>query len=137
MSGTPADPDTGMASGDPWPRELRYSKDDRTLTVTFDDGRVFALPAEYLRVHSPSAEVQGHGPDQRQVIAGRAEVGIMKIEPVGNYAVRIHFDDLHDTGLFTWPYLRELGENQDEWWARYLRELEERGLSRDPRAGRR
>ena len=123
-------------TGEPWPRELRYSKEDKALTVAFDDGRTFVLPAEYLRVYSPSAEVRGHGADERRIVAGRAHVAIMKIEPVGNYAVRLHFDDLHDTGLYTWRYLRELGENREAWWARYLRDLEERGLSRDPRAGR-
>lgn len=125
-----------MTAADPWPVELRYAREDKTLRVAFDDGAAFALPAEYLRVHSPSAEVQGHTPEQRQVVAGRAHVGIMKIEPVGNYAVRIHFDDMHDSGLYSWRYLRELGEEQDEKWATYLRELDERGLSRDPRAGR-
>lgn len=117
---------------DPWPSDLRYSKDDRSLTVTFDDGVTCVLPAEYLRVYSPSAEVRGHGADERQIVPGRRHVGIMKIEPVGNYAVRLHFDDLHDTGLFTWAYLRELGEKQDRWWAQYLADLDERGLSRDP-----
>lgn len=117
---------------DPWPTDLRYSRDTKALTVAFDDGVAFELPAEYLRVHSPSAEVRGHGADERQIVPGRRHVGIMKIEPVGNYAVRLHFDDLHDTGLFTWAYLRELGEKQDEWWPQYERDLADRGLSRDP-----
>ncbi|MEK9901560.1 MAG: DUF971 domain-containing protein [Rhodospirillaceae bacterium] len=117
---------------DPWPTDLRYSKETKALTVVFDDGVEFVLPAEYMRVHSPSAEVRGHGADERQIVPGRRHVGIMKIEPVGNYAVRIHFDDLHDTGLFTWAYLRELGDTQDDWWAQYERDLAERGLSRDP-----
>ena len=117
---------------DPWPTDLRYSKETKALTFVFDDGVEFVLPAEYMRVHSPSAEVRGHGADERQIVPGRRHVGIMKIEPVGNYAVRIHFDDLHDTGLFTWAYLRELGEKQDDWWAQYERDLAERGLSRDP-----
>ncbi|MDA0787259.1 MAG: DUF971 domain-containing protein [Proteobacteria bacterium] len=117
---------------DPWPTDLRYSKDAKTLTVTFDDGVEHVLPAEYMRVYSPSAEVRGHGADERQIVPGRRHVGIMKIEPVGNYAVRLHFDDLHDTGLFTWAYLRELGDKYSEWWAQYLADLETRGLSRDP-----
>ncbi|MFQ5954792.1 MAG: gamma-butyrobetaine hydroxylase-like domain-containing protein [Kiloniellales bacterium] len=115
-----------------WPTELRYSKADKTLTVTFDDGRSFHLPAEFLRVESPSAEVQGHGPDQKQIVSGRRHVGIMAIEPVGNYAVRIKFDDLHDTGIYSWQYLRRLGEDQDQLWRDYLKALADRGLSRDP-----
>ena len=94
---------------DPWPTDLRYSTDAKTLTVAFDDGVEHVLPAEYMRVHSPSAEVRGHAADERKIVPGRRHIGIMKIEPVGNYAVRLHFDDLHDTGLFTWAYLRELG----------------------------
>ena len=117
---------------DPWPIDLRCSKETKALTVVFDDGVEFVLPAEYMRVHSPSAEVRGHGAAERQIVPGRRHVGIIKIEPVGNYAVRIHFDDLHDTGLFTWAYLRELGEKQAEWWAQYERDLAARGLSRDP-----
>jgi DUF971 family protein len=117
---------------DPWPIDLRWSKATKALTVVFDDGVEFVLPAEYMRVHSPSAEVRGHGAAERQIVPGRRHVGIIKIEPVGNYAVRIHFDDLHDTGLFTWAYLRELGEKQAEWWAKYERDLAARGLSRDP-----
>jgi len=112
--------------------ELRYSRDSKALTVAFADGASFDLPAEYMRVYSPSAEVRGHGADTRKIVAGRRHVGIMKIEPVGNYAVQIHFDDLHDTGLYSWAYLRELGEKQAEWWAQYLDDLAERGLSRDP-----
>ncbi|GAB5467661.1 MAG: DUF971 domain-containing protein [Rhodospirillales bacterium] len=112
--------------------ELRYAKADKALTVTFADGRSFALPAEYLRVESPSAEVQGHGPSQKQILAGRRHVGITGIEPVGSYAARIVFDDLHDTGLYTWDYLRKLGEEQESIWAAYLANLDSRGLSRDP-----
>ncbi|MBS28148.1 MAG: hypothetical protein CL566_04375 [Alphaproteobacteria bacterium] len=115
---------------DPWPTDLRYSKDDKTLTVSFDDGVTHVLPAEYMRVYSPSAEVRGHGADERQIVPARRHVGIIKIEPVGNYAVRLHFDDLHDTGLFTWAYLRELGDKQEAWWAQYLADLDARGLSR-------
>jgi DUF971 family protein len=116
-----------------WPTELRYNKAEKTLHVTFDNGAAFALPAELLRVESPSAEVQGHGPGQKQIIAGRRHVGIMEIEPVGNYAVKIKFDDLHDSGIFSWKYLYELGEHREELWNSYLSELEKRGLKRDPR----
>ncbi len=112
--------------------EIRLRTEERVLEVDFDDGNTFHLPAELLRVESPSAEVQGHGPGQRTIIAGRRHVGIMRIEPVGNYAVRLHFDDLHDTGLYSWDYLYELGLNQEQRWRDYLAALEERGLSRDP-----
>ncbi len=118
-----------------WPREIRYVKADKRLEVEFDGGARFSYPAEYLRVESPSAEVQGHGPGQKQVVAGRRHVGIMEIEPVGNYAIRIKFDDLHDTGIYSWSYLYMLGERQEEIWTAYLAELETRGLSRDPAGG--
>ena len=113
-----------------WPKELRVSKDKRSLTISFDDGEAFDLSAEYLRVTSPSAEVQGHSPAQRKTVPGKRNIEIMKMEPVGNYAVRITFTDLHDTGIFSWAYLRELGIEQAERWAAYLGELEEKGLSR-------
>jgi DUF971 family protein len=112
--------------------DIRYRKAEKVLHVAFDDGTSVSLPAEYMRVESPSAEVQGHGPDQRKTIAGRRHVGIMEIEPVGNYAVRVVFDDLHDSGLFTWEYLSELGATQDRRWAAYLAALAAQGLSRDP-----
>ncbi len=115
-----------------WPTEIRLKKDEKILEVEFDDGRRFALPAELLRVESPSAEVQGHSPSQKQIVAGRRHVGIMEVEPVGNYAVRLRFDDMHDTGLYSWSYLRKLGEEQDTLWQAYLDALEARGLSRDP-----
>ena len=118
-----------------WPTEIRYLAEAKSLEVTFDNGVTYSLAAEYLRVESPSAEVQGHGPSQKQILTGRRHVGILEIEPVGNYAVRIKFDDLHDTGIFSWSYLYKLGEERDEIWAKYLAELEQRGLSRDP-AGR-
>lgn len=115
---------------DPWPTELRLDKDKRVLTVTFDDGQSFALPAELLRVLSPSAEVQGHSEAQRVTVAGKKQVGIVRIELVGNYAARIVFDDGHDTGLFVWDYLRELGENRDARWQSYLNDLAAKGLVR-------
>lgn len=117
-----------------WPVEIRLRKAEKRLDVAFDDGRSFSYPAELLRVESPSAEVQGHGASQKQVVAGRRHVGILGLEEVGNYAVRIRFDDLHDSGIFSWQYLRELGENQDKVWSEYLASLEARGLSRDPPA---
>jgi len=116
-----------------WPTEIRLRRADKVLEVDFDNGTTFRYPAEFLRVESPSAEVQGHGPGQKQLVAGRADVGIIGLEPVGNYAVRISFDDLHDTGIFSWSYLYELGERQPELWAAYLAALTARGLSREPR----
>ncbi|MER9950433.1 DUF971 domain-containing protein [Mesorhizobium sp. M0047] len=113
------------------PKELRVSKDRKTLSVTFPDHRPFELPAELLRVASPSAEVQGHSPEQRVTVPGKRNVKILKIEPVGNYAVRITFDDFHDTGIFTWNYLHTLGHEKDARWDAYLAELAEKGLSRD------
>lgn len=115
----------------PWPTEIRLSKDRRTLTVAFDDGAAHALAAELLRVRSPSAEVQGHGPDERKTVPGKRLVEIVGIVPVGNYAVRLEFDDGHSTGIFTWVFLRDLGARQAEVFAEYGRELEEKGLSRD------
>jgi DUF971 family protein len=116
----------------PWPTELRVNRAEKRLIVTFDDGERFVLPAELLRVESPSAEVQGHGPSQKTIVAGRRHVSIMELEPVGNYAVRILFDDLHSTGIYSWRYLHHLGKNQEKLWAEYLKALGERGLSRDP-----
>jgi DUF971 family protein len=120
----------GVTMADSWPTELRLDKDKRVLTVTFEDGKSFALPAELLRVLSPSAEVQGHSETQRVTVAGKKTVGITRIEPVGNYAVRIVFDDGHDTGLFVWEYLRELGENKETRWQGYLNDLATKRLAR-------
>jgi DUF971 family protein len=114
----------------PWPTELKVSKDRALLTVNFDDGEVYALPAEFLRVFSPSAEVQGHEPSERVTVAGKKHVKIERLEPVGNYAVRIVFDDRHQTGLYTWTYLRELGLDREVRWQSYLADLAEKGLSR-------
>ena len=119
-------------STDRWPTEIRLKKAEKILEVDFDDGRSFVFPAELLRVESPSAEVQGHSPSQKKIIAGRRHVGIVALEPVGHYAIRITFDDLHDTGIFSWQYLHELGVDKDAIWARYLGALESNGLSRDP-----
>ncbi len=115
-----------------WPGEIRYLAADKRLEIDFDNGVTFSSPVELLRVESPSAEVQGHGPGDKKVVAGRRHVGIMEIEPVGNYAVRIQFDDLHDTGIFSWQYLYQLGRNQDQIWQAYLSALEAQGLSREP-----
>ena len=113
------------------PKELRVSKDRRLLTVTFADAAPFELPAEMLRVLSPSAEVQGHSPEQRVTVPGKRNVAITRLDPVGNYAVRITFDDFHDTGIFTWSYLHTLGHEREERWNAYLEELAAKGLSRD------
>jgi DUF971 family protein len=119
-----------MAEGEPWPTELKVDKDRVLLTVSFDDGASFSLPAELLRVMSPSAEVQGHSPSERVTVPGKMLVRILRIEPVGNYAARIVFNDGHDTGLYTWAYLRELGENKDRRFQDYLAELAAKRLSR-------
>lgn len=116
----------------PWPTELRLAKDRRALTVTFDTGESFALDAEYLRVMSPSAEVQGHSPDERKTQPGKSQVTILEVHPIGNYAVRLVFDDMHSTGIYSWDYLSELGRNRDRRWREYLDELASKGLSRDP-----
>jgi DUF971 family protein len=115
---------------EPWPTELRLDKDKRVLVVSFDDGQSFALPAELLRVLSPSAEVQGHSPEQRVTVGGKRNVGIAQLEPVGNYAVRIVVTDGHDTGLYVWEYLRQLGEEKEQRWQEYLKDLAAKRLSR-------
>jgi len=102
-----------------WPTEIRLDADKTTLTVAYDNGQRFMLPAEYLRVESPSAEVQGHSPEEKQLVTGKENVKITALEPVGNYAVRIVFDDGHDTGLYSWDYLFELGRDRDAKWAAY------------------
>ena len=119
-------------SANPWPTELRLRKDRKTLTVVFDDGETFDLPAEYLRVCSPSAEVQGHSPSERRTVGGKQNVEILEVHPVGNYAVRLVFDDMHSTGIFSWDYLFELGRNREDNWHRYLADLAAKNLSRAP-----
>jgi DUF971 family protein len=119
------------AASERWPVEIRLKRAEKILEVSFDDGSRFRLPAEYLRVESPSAEVQGHGPGQKQLVAGRAQVGITAVEPVGNYAVRLRFDDGHDTGIYSWRYLHELGDQQERRWRDYLGALQKAGLSRE------
>jgi DUF971 family protein len=117
-----------------WPSELRLRESGRILTVSFESGDAYDLSAEYLRVMSPSAEVQGHRRDERLTIGGKRQCSIIGVESVGTYAVRLIFDDLHSTGIFTWDYLHELGSRHAEKWAVYEAELKTKGLSRD-RAG--
>jgi len=123
---------SGSFGAEHWPVEIRLKREDKTLDVTFDDGTTFSYSAEFLRVESPSAEVQGHGPSQKKIIAGRRHVGIMDVTAVGNYAVKITFDDLHDTGIYSWQYLYEIGADYETIWQTYLDALDGRGLSRDP-----
>jgi DUF971 family protein len=125
-----------MSDTGPWPSELRLKEQGQILGVRFETGESFDLAAEYLRVMSPSAEVRGHSEAQRKTVGGKQKVRIIEVEPVGTYAVRLTFDDLHSTGIFTWAYLHELGSRQAALWADYLAELEAKGLSRD-RAGER
>lgn len=119
-----------MSDEKPWPSELRLRKDRKALTVVFDDGETYELDAEYLRVKSPSAEVQGHSPDERKTVGGKREVAILEVQPVGNYAVRLVFDDLHSTGIYSWDYLLELGRDRPRLWQEYLDDLAGKGLSR-------
>ncbi len=120
-----------MSANSAWPLELRVHRAERRLEIEFDDGARFSLPAELLRVESPSAEVQGHDPRQKVTVPGKRRVGIVELEPVGNYAVRVVFDDGHSTGIFAWPYLYKLGRDQDRIWQAYLAALAAKGRSRD------
>jgi DUF971 family protein len=124
-----------MRTSGPWPVELRLKRAEKRLDIEFDDGKRFSLPAEYLRVESPSAEVQGHGAGDKVIVAERAHVGILDLEPVGNYAVRIKFDDLHDTGIYSWDYLYQLGVEHHKRWRDYLSALTKKGLAREPKRG--
>jgi DUF971 family protein len=119
-----------------WPDELRLHKDRKTLSVSFEGGERYDLAAEYLRVKSPSAEVQGHSAEERKTVPGKKNVAILEVLPVGNYAVRLVFDDMHSTGIFDWNYLRDLGRNHAHYWQDYLDELASKNLSRDPPARR-
>lgn len=125
-------PDLSSSASRPWPTELRLAKDGRSLAVAFENGERFAFSAEYLRVKSPSAEVQGHSPDERKTVPGKRDVMILEIQPIGNYAVRLVFDDLHSTGIYSWDYFAELGRKHETYWQDYLDELAAKGLSRDP-----
>jgi len=120
-------PDVTLA----WPVEIRLPKDRRTLRVAFDDSRTFDLPAELLRVTSPSAEVQGHSEAERKTVGGKRNVTILSVDPVGNYAVRIGFDDMHSTGIYSWAFLHDLGENAERRFQDYLDDLQAKGLDRD------
>jgi DUF971 family protein len=120
-------PDVTLA----WPVEIRLPKDRRMLRVAFDDGRTFDLPAELLRVTSPSAEVQGHSEAERKTVGGKRNVTILSVDPVGNYAVRIGFDDMHSTGIYSWAFLRDLGLNAGQRFQNYLDDLQAKGLDRD------
>ena len=119
-----------------WPSELRLHKDRKVLTVTFEGGERYDLPAEYLRVKSPSAEVQGHSAEDRKTVPGKRDVAILEVLPVGNYAVRLVFDDMHSTGIYSWDTLRDFGRHHDRYWQEYLDELVSKNLSRDPPAKR-
>lgn len=121
----------GIAEATPWPVQIRVNRAERLLAIDFDDGESFTYPAELLRVESPSAEVQGHTPSQKVTLGGKRGVGIVRLEPVGNYAVRIVFDDGHSTGIYSWSYLLKLGRDQAAIWASYLQSVEQQGLSRD------
>ena len=112
------------------PTEIRLKRAEHVLEISFADGSRFALPAEYLRIESPSAEVQGHSPEQRQLVAGKRDVGITSLEPTGHYAVRIVFDDGHSTGIYSWDYLYRLGRERNLRWAAYLKAIEAAQLSR-------
>jgi DUF971 family protein len=114
-----------------WPTEIRLQKDRAALVVSFDTGERFVLPAEYLRVRSPSAEVQGHSPQERKTVAGKKYVQIIEVQPIGNYAVRLTFDDMHSTGIYSWDYFLELGRNHEAYWREYLDELATQGLGRE------
>jgi DUF971 family protein len=114
------------------PTEITLHQKSKTLEIAFDDGSRFALPAEFLRVYSPSAEVRGHGPGQEVLQTGKRDVAITGVEPVGNYALKITYDDGHDSGLYSWEYLHKLGTLQDDLWQEYLQQLEAAGASREP-----
>jgi len=120
-------PDVALA----WPVEIRLPKDRRTLRVAFDDGRTFELSAELLRVTSPSAEVQGHSEAERKTVGGKRNVTILSVDPVGNYAIRLGFDDMHSTGIYSWAFLRNLGVNADQRFQDYLDDIRAKGLDRD------
>jgi DUF971 family protein len=121
----------GLTASTPRPTEITLHQQSRALEITFDDGRAFRLPCEYLRVYSPSAEVRGHGPGQEVLQIGKRNVQITAIDPVGTYAIKLTFSDGHDTGLYSWDYLYDLGEKQDGYWQTYLARMNVAGASRD------
>ena len=123
-----------MASDSPQPTEIKLHQKSRVLEIAFDDGKSFRLPYEFLRVHSPSAEVRGHGPGQEVLQVGKKEVDIARVEPVGSYAIQLCFSDGHETGIYSWDFLYQLGEEQDPMWRHYLERMEQAGASREPGA---
>ena len=123
-----------MASESPQPTEIKLHQKSRVLEIAFDDGKSFRLPYEFLRVHSPSAEVRGHGPGQEVLQAGKKEVEISRVEPVGSYAIQLCFSDGHETGIYSWDLLYQFGEEQDPMWRHYLERMEQAGASREPGA---
>jgi DUF971 family protein len=122
----------GLDKTTPHPIEIKLHQASRVLEISYADGKVFKLPYEFLRVNSPSAEVRGHGPGQEVLQVGKRDVGIVEVEPVGHYAIRPKFSDGHDTGIYSWDYLYEIGEDQEVLWQRYLERLAKAGASRDP-----
>jgi DUF971 family protein len=122
----------GLDAQTPIPTDVKLHQASRVLELVFANGRHFRLPYEYLRVHSPSAEVRGHGPGQETLQTGKRDVTIASVEPVGHYALRPTFSDGHSTGIYSWDYLYDLGERQDDLWRRYLERLAAAGASRDP-----
>jgi DUF971 family protein len=126
----------GLNKGVPPPTEIKLHQKSRVLEIAFADGARFRLPCEFLRVYSPSAEVRGHGPGQEVLQTGKKEVGIARIEPVGQYAMQLHFSDGHDTGIYSWDLLYDYGTRQDEMWRHYLKRMEDAGASREPPTGK-
>ena len=126
---------TGPEQNTPAPTEIKLHQKSRVLEIAFADGKLFKLPYEFLRVYSPSAEVRGHGPGQEVLQIGKQNIEITRIEPVGTYAVQPVFSDGHDTGIYSWDYIYDLGMNQDEMWRHYLQRMAEAGASREPMPG--
>ena len=124
----------GLSKATPHPSEIKLHRKSRSLEISFSDGKTFRFPCEFLRVHSPSAEVRGHSPGQEVLQTGKKEVNINHIEPVGNYAIQLNFSDGHNTGLYSWDLLYDYGTHQDEMWQWYLDRMEKAGASRDPAA---
>lgn len=122
----------GLTKDTPYPTEIKLHQKSRILDIAFSDGKTFQFPCEFLRVYSPSAEVSGHGPGQEVLQTGKKMVSIVKIEPVGNYAIQLNFTDGHNTGLYSWDLLYNFGLNQDKMWQRYLQRMDEAGASREP-----
>ena len=123
---------SGLDKTTPVPTEIKLHQTSRVLEIAYSDGRAFKLPYELLRVYSPSAEVRGHGPGQETLQVGKRDVTIAEVEPVGHYAIQPRFSDGHESGIFSWDYLYELGTEQDALWERYLAKLAAAGASRDP-----